>query len=207
MVVVGGSLYYTTLRLTSFFLLILVVCVKSITPLSILLGNTKTESNAVTCHIKDNDSTAVQKAETIIKNFITNGGHNDMNGDEFYIHGWKWHTMSLIHEARRLSRIAATLHDQKEQNLQQVEEISEVADVLALQTVVDYTIGFNMRGLHRIENEVFFPYVRQRISSSLVNKKAVAAAIAIVLDQLDKDRKRVESMGTSLVRLSDFFIS
>ena len=163
------------------------------------------------CYIKDSDSAAVQEAEIIIKDFITNSGRNDNDDDGFHIHGWKWHTMSLIHEARRLSHIAATLHDRNlKQNQKRVDEISETeSNVLGLKTVADYTIDFNMKGLHRIENEVFFPFLRQRISSysfakiSENDKKVVIAAITTVLDHLDKDRKGVEMMGTSLVRRSD----
>lgn len=202
-----------TLNFTYLFFFIVFVSVNSTTPLGILLRNTNTESKPQTCHIKDNDSTAVQEAENIIKNFISNGSRNDTDGDEFHIHGWKWHTMSLIYEARRLSHIAATLHDRNEQNLQRGEAsmMNDSSDILALRTVADYTIDFNMRGLHRIENEVFFPMLRQRISSpssssSVFRKMSgndneiVTAAITTVLNQLDKDRKAVELMGTSVMK-------
>lgn len=103
----------------------------------------------------------------------------------FHIHGWKWHTMSLIHQARRLSCLAATGRDGDE----------------ALRTMAAYTIHFNLRGLHRIENEIFFPTLRQRVVSSSTHlPPLVSAAATTVLNQLDQDRQRVAALGTLLVR-------
>ena len=195
-----------TLKFTYLFFFIVVVCVSGTTPLSIVLGHKTTVSKPTICHIKDSESTAIHEAEDVIINFLTNGNRNDCDNHEFHIHGWKWHTMSLVHEARRLRHIAATLHDRHQRNPMQDEEMSDTTDVLALRTVADYTVDFNMRGLHRIENEVFFPVLRQRISSSSTakilgnDKEVVTAAITTVLNQLDKDRKGVELLGTSLVR-------
>jgi hypothetical protein len=195
------------------FCLILVVYVNSITPLSILLGKAKSESKPVIGRIKENDAADLEEAGNLVSNFLTNGVVHDDGEVEFHIHGWKWHTMSLIHEARRLSHIATILHARSEQDLQREKEKRETTDIVeALRTVVDYTIDFNMRGLHRIEDEVFFPIVRRRISSSsslLSNlskrdQEHVTTAITNVLDQLDKDRQRVGMMGTSLVRLRNF---
>ena len=105
--------------------------------------------------------------------------------------------MSLIHEAQRLSRLAAS-HDRR--------------DVTKpLRTMAEYTIRFNLHGLHRIENEIFFPTLRQRVlsSSSSFTKTnntthrlppMVAAAVTTVLNQLDQDRQRVAAFGTLLVR-------
>lgn len=203
---------FPTLKFTyTLFFLVVVVCVSGTTPLGILLGQKRTESRPLICHINDNDFTVVQEAENVVKAFISNGDQND-HCDEFHIHGWKWHTMSLIHEARRLNRMATALHDRHQQYLEEREEDeSDKTEALALRTVADYTIDFNMRGLHRIENDVFFPVLRQRTSSAATiserDKVAVTAAISTVLDQLDKDRKGVEALGSSLVRSFFTFIS
>ena len=112
--------------------------------------------------------------------------------------------MSLIHEAQRLSRLAAS-HDRR--------------DVTKpLRTMAEYTIRFNLHGLHRIENEIFFPTLRQRVlsSSSSFTKTnntthrlppMVAAAVTTVLNQLDQDRQRVAAFGTLLVRSFSFRFS
>jgi hypothetical protein len=197
---------FHTLKFTYLFLIVVVVCVSGTTPLGILWRHQSTESRPLICHINDSDFTAVQEAENVIKAFIFDRDSND----EFHIHGWKWHTMSLIHESRRLNRMATGLHDRHQHHLAQREEDEgDKTDALALQTVADYTIDFNMRGLHRIENEVFFPMLRQRTSSATAisekDKEAVTAAITTVLNKLDKDRKEVELLGTSLVR--SFYLS
>ena len=132
--------------------------------------------------------------DAVLQEFIS-AQHPTDHG--FHIHGWKWHTMSLIHEAQRLSRLAAS-HDRR--------------DVTKpLRTMAEYTIRFNLHGLHRIENEIFFPTLRQRVlsSSSSFTKTnntthrlppMVAAAVTTVLNQLDQDRQRVAAFGTLLVR-------
>ena len=139
--------------------------------------------------------------DAVLQEFIS-AQHPTDHG--FHIHGWKWHTMSLIHEAQRLSRLAAS-HDRR--------------DVTKpLRTMAEYTIRFNLHGLHRIENEIFFPTLRQRVlsSSSSFTKTnntthrlppMVAAAVTTVLNQLDQDRQRVAAFGTLLVRSFSFRFS
>ena len=138
--------------------------------------------------------------DAVLQEFIS-AQHPTDHG--FHIHGWKWHTMSLIHEAQRLSRLAAS-HDRR--------------DVTKpLRTMAEYTIHFNLHGLHRIENEIFFPTLRQRVLSSSSSTKTnntthllppmVAAAVTTVLNQLDQDRQRVAAFGTLLVRSFSFRFS
>jgi hypothetical protein len=150
------------------------------------------------CHKND---VTLEEAERTLGNFIANGrsltttsSSYDVD-DTFHIHGWKWHTMSLAHEARRLNSLALKLRDVPLPTQQQVDD--EMTDLSALRTVADYTIGFNMRGLHRIENEIFFPLVRQKALS--VSERDVVTAFVTVLNQLDKDRSTVKALGTSLV--------
>lgn len=110
---------------------------------------------------------------------------------KFSIQGWRWHTMSLIREARRLHQLAV-----------QLEDVDNSSDLPAgLKTFADYTVHFNMRGLHRIEKDLFFPWVRSKTKN--VPDKDVAGAFDAILDHLERDRQRLETLGVSLVRMAD----
>jgi len=106
---------------------------------------------------------------------------------KFLVQGWRWHTMSLAREAGRLQELAARLQGKNDSELS------------ALQDAAEYVVGFNMKGLHSIEKDLFFPWVREKVKS----EKMVEKYFYAVMDQLENDRRRVEKLGASLVSLSD----
>lgn len=119
---------------------------------------------------------------------------------EFYIQGWRWHTMSLVREANRLNRLAQKLATTA------ATTISE-SDLSALKKATDYVVDFNMKGLHKIEKDLFFPWVRNTVFGSSSSKKndfdisVPTKALTVLMDRLENDRKNIESLGRSLVRL------
>jgi hypothetical protein len=105
---------------------------------------------------------------------------------KFHVQGWRWHTMSLVREAGRLQKLASRM-----------QASCGVEELPALRMAADYVVGFNMKGLHKIEKDLFFPWVREKFNA--IGESDVAKAFSVVMDQLESDRKTIELLGTSLV--------
>lgn len=91
--------------------------------------------------------------------------------------------MSLVHESGRLKVLA--------------ERSSAEDGCPPIQQAVDYVVGFNMKGLHKIEADLFFPWMRKKLTA--VDQKDLAQAFGSVMDQLERDRKKVAQLGESIV--------
>lgn len=104
----------------------------------------------------------------------------------FHIQGWRWHLLSLQRDSIRLSELARKLGPSMNGN----EETS------SLKKAVDHVL-FNFKALQRIENQTFFPWMREK----LTNKKLVGdaeGAFSIVLDSLDKERQKVSEIASMI---------
>ena len=69
----------------------------------------------------------------------------------------------------------------------------------SLNKAVNYVVDFNLKGLQRIENDVFFPWLREK----LINENAVGGedtknAFQTVIDGVDRDRKRVDELASCM---------
>jgi hypothetical protein len=114
--------------------------------------------------------------------------------ESFHVHGWRWHTMSLIRESTRLQKLAKQASNQC---------LGET-DLLS---AVDYVVGFNMRGLHAIERDVFFPWVRSQFMTRLqkdasIEANKLTASLEGLLDDLERDVKSMEVIGQSMVSVA-----
>lgn len=98
----------------------------------------------------------------------------------FHIHGWKWHTMSLAHEADRLHQLASAASQ----------------DSARTARVADHVVNFNMKALHKIETDLFFPWMKQQMNSK---NPALESAVHVLLHQLDQVRQSVQTAGSQLV--------
>jgi len=103
--------------------------------------------------------------------------------DHFHIHGWRWHTMSLVREVGRLHSLAERVGVDKSESLEDA---------------VDYVIGFNLKGLHKIEADLFFPWMREKLTA--IQQRDLSDAFATVMDQLEGDRRMVAKLGNSIKR-------
>lgn len=121
-------------------------------------------------------SAAEPRPTTTLSNYLRN-----VDPNRFHVHGWRWHTLSLARESARLQRLASTTSAFEQ-----------------LQVAVDYCIGFNMKGLHRVERELFFPWVIQKIQSS-VTEPEIAEALVACMKELERDRQMTEQLGASIV--------
>ena len=95
--------------------------------------------------------------------------------------------MSLLREADRLRQLARRWE----------RDYPEKIDFLAFKQATDYVVGFNMKGLHKIEANLFFPWAREKIKARTDPK--VAQAFGTVMDQLENDRLSIEKIGTTMV--------
>jgi len=143
------------------------------------------------------DRRSLASAEANIQRYLEECG--DENPGEFYIQGWRWHTMSLAREASRLQRLAQKIQIRS----------ATPTETEALRKAADYVVDFNMRGLHKIERDIFFPWVRKKVGSeSSLNGSGVPSAFETLMDCLDSDRRNIEGLGKSLVSSSaPFFCS
>jgi hypothetical protein len=116
--------------------------------------------------------------QTILE-FIRSNGSSLL--ENFHIQGWRWHTKSLIREVGRLHALASRT------SLQNAESLREATD---------YVIGFNLKGLHKIETGLFFPWMRQKLTST--QNKHLSTAFGTVMDELERDRTMVEELGKSI---------
>lgn len=137
-------------------------------------------------------------AEAQIQLYLSSSSSSSAASGVFHVQGWRWHTMSLVLEARRLHQLAVRVLEQQQQQ-------DDLSDLTALQTVADYTVNFNLRGLHRIEKDLFFPWVRTKTKT--IREKDVVRAFDDVLDQLERDRQRIETLGALLVCHDSLFNS
>jgi hypothetical protein len=103
--------------------------------------------------------------------------------DNFHIHGWRWHTMSLVREAGRLKKLAERSN------------CNGACD--HLKHASEYVVGFNLKGLHKIEADLFFPWMRKKLTE--IQQKDLASAFGSVMDRLESDRKKVAQLGESIV--------
>jgi hypothetical protein len=108
------------------------------------------------------------------------------NGGKFHVQGWRWHTMSLVREAGRLQKLSSRM-----------QASCRVEELPALRMAADYVVGFNMKGLHKIEKDLFFPWVRGKFNA--IGESDVVKAFSVIMDQLESDRKTIELLGSSLV--------
>jgi len=95
--------------------------------------------------------------------------------------------MSLVREAGRLKQLAR--RSSSDEGCGPIKQAS------------DYVVGFNMKGLHKIEADLFFPWMRNKLTA--VEQKDLARAFGSVMDELESDRKKVAKLGESIQRQAD----
>ena len=103
--------------------------------------------------------------------------------ENFHIQGWRWHTKSLARDAGRLHRLALK---------------TDPESATTLKEASDYVVDFNMVGLHRIEGNLFFPWMREKLVGGVPEKPALAKGFASAMDVLESDRQTVADLGSTI---------
>lgn len=123
-----------------------------------------------------------QSVQSTIRDFLDS---NSPKSDKFYIQGWRWHTLSLIRDTNRLANYASRSMTKDK--------------VTSTQKAVNHVIDFNLKGLYRIEDDVFLPWLRFKLSSDqIIGSDDVKKAFAAVMDSIEHDRKRVKKLASSI---------
>lgn len=144
--------------------------------------------------------------------------------DNFHFHGWRWHTLSIVRDSSRLSVFA-----RKCQSLLQKNDDNNMGKLqqqrLELQKAVDHVIDFNLKGLQRIEGNVFFPWLKEKLTNndmlSQYNQREgssdsgsdsdsdsdsasdnstanLSAAFKVVIDNIEADKEKVVTIAENI---------
>lgn len=107
--------------------------------------------------------------------------------EQFHVQGWRWHTKSLARDAGRLHKLALK---------------TDPNSATTLKDASDYVVGFNMVGLHRIEANLFFPWMREKLvnnkSSSSSCSPALSEGFSSAMDALESDQRAVVRLGRTI---------
>jgi len=106
---------------------------------------------------------------------------------KFFIQGWRWHTMAFQRDCGRLEKLALRL-------LRSSDEYD--VDEKPLEKASDYVIDFNMKGLHRIENDLFFPWLQKQLTQ--VTDETLSEAFSVLIDKLNDDRRKIVQLGIAV---------
>lgn len=128
------------------------------------------------------------------------GGSDDLESDKdritqflssrpvgkFHIQGWRWHTLSLVRDCSRLGNLMNHL-------LKSPTETVDASGVVV--KAVDHVIDFNLKGLQRIENDLFFPWLRDQLSNANDISSDVKQSFSNVIDVIDDERRQMEELA------------
>ena len=155
----------------------------------------------------EGDITSSENAELIISNFLQKYSDdlaNERNKPRFHIQGWRWHTLSLVRDTNRLEKLALQLLSNKKLDDKSEKDIDSAAS---------HVIDFSMKGLHGIENDLFFPWLKKRFRGDFSNGKQLniggndnifkqlGEAYIHLLNDIDRERDFISKLGEAVVSM------
>mmetsp|Transcript_13211 Transcript_13211/g.20084 ORF Transcript_13211/g.20084 Transcript_13211/m.20084 type:complete len:351 (+) Transcript_13211:35-1087(+) len=143
--------------------------------------------------------------DALIERFLRDNRDNDDDVDgqvsstpkKFHVQGWRWHTLSLVRDAGRLQRLALRKISTATVTGSDVENGGDSDLDMAAEHVID----FNMKGLHAVEDELFFPWLRSILvdeKSGVVHAANVRNAFGAVLDSIETERLFVRKLASQV---------
>jgi len=138
------------------------------------------------------ESNLMSAEETLTKFLDKKGSSGD---GKFYVHGWRWHTMSLLRDAGRLEKLAYRM------SLQSHNNDDDDCDNSSLERASRHVVDFNMKGLHRIETDLAFPWLEKKLSADnncLEIDENIANAFSTLLNRLSEDRQKIAQLGIAV---------
>lgn len=127
----------------------------------------------------------ISEAEAIISRFLS----DDESNRDFHVQGWRWHTLSLVRDTSRLEKLAMRV-------LSQATESGFAINSMPLEKASRHVIDFNMGGLNRIENNLLFPWLRNKLCSH--GEDRLKNAFSQILNKIDKDRSRASKLALAV---------
>jgi hypothetical protein len=128
------------------------------------------------------DSTCSEDDETIASEYLQN--HTSMRVP-FRIHGWRWHTMAVLRELQILHNVLKS----------PLGDSSRHEDIVA---AMQHTIGFNMKGLHRVETTLFYPWLTKTFDT--IPDSAARLAFQRILFSVKQNQQSLIQHGSFVVR-------
>lgn len=129
---------------------------------------------------------APHKNKAHVNSFIPKYPKKVESNGTFHVQGWRWHTLSMVREVNRLRILAENMS-----------HLHMEPDVDRLKRAAEYVIEFNMAGLHRIERDLFFPWVRKKLRFS--NDPSAVNSLSPTLDSLEASQAKLATCGSKLV--------
>jgi len=165
-------------------------CILAKSPISnVLVGSYSTSNEELVCNPDLSSSHSFEFFDSF-----------SADNNNFYIQGWKWHTLSLLRDSKRLEKLANSLLSSPSSTLR-INDLNSSPQPPddALEKAASHVVDFNMKGLHRIEDELFFPWLKEKLFSHETSlPKEVQPAFQKIISELEDDRKYVSKLGTTL---------
>jgi len=120
--------------------------------------------------------------ESLAKNYIEQH-HNDSG--KYKIHGWRWHTQSVLRETRLVIDSVESRNDN-------------------IRELIRYVISFNLSGLHSIEEQLFYPWLVKKFS--VISEEDIRIAFQRMLRVLIEKKGILARIGSDLVSILGLFV-
>ena len=169
---------------------------ESIPKINTIHPNNSNISNNDACSNSNSMNINQSTIESSISDFLNDFPSSTRN--EFHIQGWKWHTLSLIRDSKRLERLA---HELLNENIITDDSDNDNDNDNPLEKATKHVIDFNMKALHKIEKELFFPFLKQKLSTPKdpsIIPKDVQSAFENVISDIENDRNYISKIAITL---------
>ena len=107
------------------------------------------------------------------------------------MHGWRWHSLAFVRDAKRLERLALQL-------LKLGDDLCE-EDGSTLNRAAEHVIDFNLAGLTNVENDVWFPWLRERLCNNGESIQIIADThqkqLGQILDSVVNERNHINRLA------------
>eukprot|EP00559_Dactyliosolen_fragilissimus_P006800 CAMPEP_0184871572 /NCGR_PEP_ID=MMETSP0580-20130426/40796_1 /TAXON_ID=1118495 /ORGANISM="Dactyliosolen fragilissimus" /LENGTH=261 /DNA_ID=CAMNT_0027374249 /DNA_START=473 /DNA_END=1259 /DNA_ORIENTATION=+ len=133
---------------------------------------------------------------------------NEQNNNDhgFHIHGWKWHTLSLVRDCNRLHQLAKTINESigRHGSKDDVSSFSQASYFPApLEKAIYHVIDFNMAALTNIEDKLFFPWLINKLCDENDSMdESIKNSFRYVFKQMDRLRMEAKKSRKVIAKLA-----
>ena len=180
--------------LLAFFILISTASFGTAFAASTTSTSSTTSSTTTTTH--DSSSSPPTPIPTIQQHLASLTQDGTISPDDFHVHGWRWHSLAFVRDAKRLERLALQL-------LQLGDDALCQDDGVTLSRAAEHVIDFNLAGLTNVENDVWFPWLRERLLPACQNESSSSSSSSSSTEITDMHRKQLEQILDSVVTERD----
>ena len=128
----------------------------------------------------------------------------------YHLHGWRWHGMAVLREIKMLQRVLQQppqdeYHDDDDETMKLQQSVvpsrRTSCDVTSgVSSLARYSIGFNMKGLHHVESNLFFPWLKMQLFHRIQDPTS-RDAFQRILQTMMEYQEELSQQGQFVVRL------